>query len=165
MKTAAGSIDERRFGTGRDEIDDRFLQRLPIDRVVFVPDHQIDGQSLQSPVGMCLHRLPHQRNAFVVANPHQDDRQVAGDAVAPQSRLAPPIAAEDARLGPPQRRGVDDRAGQSAVDLRIGFRGAELLQAGSGRASRPGRRRDRPGWDRCISRSVLRRRRATRQRR
>jgi hypothetical protein len=54
---AAGPVDVRRFGTGGHQIDDGFLQRLPVDRIVFVPDHQIDRQPLQSPVGVRLHRL------------------------------------------------------------------------------------------------------------
>ena len=140
---AAGPVDERRFGTGGDEIHDGFLQRLPIDRIVFVPDHQIDGEPFQPPVRVRLHRLAHQRDALVVANPHQHDRQVPRDAVAPQSRLPPPIAAEDARLGPAQRRGINDRAGQAAIDLRIRFGSAQLLQQDL--AVRPGEVEDAIG--------------------
>ena len=40
---AAGLVDERRFRAGGDEVHDRVLQRLAINRVVFVPDHQVDA--------------------------------------------------------------------------------------------------------------------------
>ena len=76
----------------------------------------------------------------VVADPHQHDRQVARDAVAPQPRLPAPVADQDAGLRPAQRRGVDDRAGQSAVDLGIGLGGVELLQQDL--AVRPGQLED-----------------------
>ena len=102
---------------------------------------------------------------LVVANPHQHDRQIAGDAVAPQSRLPPPIAAENAGLGPAQRRGINDRAGQTAIDLGIRFGGAELLQQDM--AVRPGQVEDAIGQAGIadIFRSARRRRHATRRRR
>ena len=80
---------------------------------------------------------------LVVANAHQHDRQVARDAIAPQSRLSLAIAAEDARLGTPQRRGIDDRAGQAAIDLCVGFGSTELLQQDM--AVRPGKVEDAIG--------------------
>ena len=54
-----------------------------------------------------------------------------------------PVAAQDARLGPPQGRGVDDRTGQTAIDLRIGFGSAQLLQ--QDQAVRPGQVEDAVG--------------------
>ncbi len=59
-ENAAGPIDEVRFDAGGDQPDDLLLQPLPIDVVIFVPDHQIDGQPLEAPVGMRLHELAHQ---------------------------------------------------------------------------------------------------------
>ena len=78
------AVDERRFGTCGDEIDDGFLQCLPIYRIVFVPDHQVDGQPFESPVGMRLHRLAHQGEALVVTNPQQHDGHVPRNAITPQ---------------------------------------------------------------------------------
>ena len=68
-ENAAGLVDVRRFGTDRHQIDEGFLQRLPVSRIVFVPDHQIDRQPLQSPVGVRLYRLAHEFDPLVVADP------------------------------------------------------------------------------------------------
>ena len=40
---AAGLVHQRRLGAGGDEVHDRVLQRLAVDRVVLVPDHQVDA--------------------------------------------------------------------------------------------------------------------------
>jgi hypothetical protein len=40
---------------------------------------------------MCLDQLPDEMSALGVADAKQDDRQVAGDAVSPQSGLLPSL--------------------------------------------------------------------------
>ena len=84
----------------------------------------------------------------VVADAHQHDRQIARDAIAPQARLPAAVADQHAGLGPAQRRGIDDRAGQAAVDLRIGFGGVELPQQDL--AVRPGQLEDAIGQARVV---------------
>ena len=51
--------------------------------LIFVPNHQIDGQSFKSPIGMGMDKLPHQIDLALIGNPQQHNRQVAGDAMSP----------------------------------------------------------------------------------
>ena len=146
---AARLVHQRRFRAGGDEVHDRVLQRLAVDRVVFVPDDQVDGESLHPPVGVSLHGLADQLDARVVADADQHDRQIAGDAVAPQPRLPAAVADQHAGLRPAQRGGVDDRAGQPAVRLGVGLAGVELPQQDL--AVRPGQFEDAVGQARVVS--------------
>ena len=60
---AAGLVHQRRFRAGGDEVHDRVLQRLAVDRVVLVPDDQVHAEALHPPVGVGLHGLAHQFDA------------------------------------------------------------------------------------------------------
>ena len=91
-ENAAGFIDQRRFRAGGDDVHNRVLQRLAVNRVVLIPDHEVARQPLHPPVGVGLHGLPHQIEPHRVADADEHDRQVSGDSVAPQSRLSPSIA-------------------------------------------------------------------------
>ena len=101
------------------------------------------------PIGVSLHGLAHQFDARVVADADQHDRQIAGNAIAPQSRLPAPVADQHAGLRAAQRRGVDDRARQPAVHLGIGLGGVELPQQDL--AVRPGQLEDAVGQARVVS--------------
>ena len=72
---AAGSIDEARPDPRGDQPHYLILQLLPITGVIFVPDHQIDLQPLETPVGMRLDHLAHEIDIGPVGNLQQDDRQ------------------------------------------------------------------------------------------
>ena len=74
---ATAFVDQRGFGATRDQIDDGFLQRLPVDGIVFIPDHEIDNQPLQPPIRMRLHRVAYEADLFVVTNPYEHDRHIA----------------------------------------------------------------------------------------
>ena len=58
----------------------------------------------------------------------QHDGQVTGDRIAPQPRLAPSISGDHAGFGPQRCAGIENRAGQASVELRIGFGDVELAQ-------------------------------------
>ena len=58
----------------------------------------------------------------------QHDRQVAGDRVAPQPGLSAAVSDQNARGCAQRCIGVDHRAGEAAVELRIGLGGVELPQ-------------------------------------
>ena len=96
--------------------------------MVFVPDDQIDRQSLQSPVGVRLDELSDEINFLGVADAQQHDRQVTGDAVSPESRLSARVLRQDRRVRSTGRIGIHDRAGQPSVELSIGLGGIELAQ-------------------------------------
>ena len=82
-ENAAGSINQARPDPRGDQSHDLILQLLPITGVIFVPDHQVHRQPLQTPVGMRLHHLTHEIDVGPVGNLQQDDRQVARDRVTP----------------------------------------------------------------------------------
>ena len=82
-ENASGPIDEMGLDSGCDQSEDLFLESLPIAIVILVPDHQIDGQTLEPPIGMRLDELAHKFKVGDVRYLQQDNRQVAGDCVAP----------------------------------------------------------------------------------
>ena len=63
-----------------------------------------------------------------VADAQQDDGQVAGDGVAPQAGLPAPVLHEHAGVGAQRGMGVEDRAGQAPVELRVRLAGVDLAQ-------------------------------------
>ena len=68
-----------------DDAHDLVVQRLAVSRGILVPDHQVHGYALQSPVGVGLNHLSDQNEVFVIRDAHKHDGQVARDAVGPQS--------------------------------------------------------------------------------
>ena len=117
-----------RLDAGGDEAEDLLLQPLAVDVALLVPDHQVDRQALQAPPGVGLHHLPDEVDARRFTDPQQHDRQVARDGVAPQPRLAAPVAQQRRGIGAQRRLRVDHRAGQSRVELRVGLAGVDLAQ-------------------------------------
>ena len=78
---------------------------------------------------MRLHQLAHELDVRRVADLQQHDRQVAGDRVAPQARLAAPVLAISvAGVGAQRGVRVEHRAREAAVELRVGLGGVELAQ-------------------------------------
>ena len=127
-ENAAWPVDHVRFNTRRDQPHDLFLQQLPITAAILVPDHQIHHNSLESPVGVRLHKLANQIDIGEVTDLQQHDRQIAGNCIAPQARLCAPILYQDAGVRTQRRVGVDGRTGKSCIDLRVGFGGIDLAQ-------------------------------------
>ena len=116
------------FLAHRDQAQDALLQFLPVTGAVLVPDHQVHGQSLEAPIGMGLDELADQFDVGQVADAQQDDGQVTGDGIGPESGLSAPVAHEHAGLGPQPGMGVEDRGGQTGVELGIGRAGIDLAQ-------------------------------------
>ncbi len=125
---ASGTVEQLRIDAARDQAHDLILQQLAVTRVVLVPDDQIDGETLQPPIRMRLHYLPNQVDIGRIADLQQHDRQIAGDRVAPQARLAAMVVAQDAALGAQQGIGIEHGAGQAAEELSIGFGRVQLSQ-------------------------------------
>ena len=93
---AAGSILQVSVGAGGDESHDLVVQRLPVAGMVFVPDHQVDGQSLEPPVRVGLDKLAHQLDVRLIFNAKKHDRKIAGDGITPEARLAPEVLQKEA---------------------------------------------------------------------
>ncbi len=125
---AAQPVDDLGLGAGGDQAYDLVLEVLAIARRVLVPDHQIDHEPLDSPVGVGLHELSDELDVFLVVDPQENDRQVAGDPLAPQTGLPPAVLHQEARAGPMRGVGVEDRAFESPVELCVGLGDVELAQ-------------------------------------
>ena len=135
-ENAAGAVDGGGFGAGRDQAHDLVLQPLPVAHVIFVPDHQIDHQTFQAPVGVALDELPREVDVLAVGDLQQHDRQIAGNRVAPETGLPAPVLEQHAGLGAQRGIGVKHGAGQPSVELSVGFGGVDLPQRHA--AVRPG---------------------------
>ena len=118
---ATGPVDHVRFDARGDQAHDLVLQLLPVTGLVLVPDHQVDRQPLQPPVGVRLHQLPHQFDVGRIADLQQHHRVVAGDRLAPQPRLAATVLQQHGLLGAQCGAGVQHEAGEALVQLRIGL--------------------------------------------
>ena len=77
------------------------------------------GQSLHPPVGVRLDELPDDLDLVRVADAQQDDRRVAGDAIAPEAALAAPVVEQHAGRGAAGGVGINQRAGQPAIELGL----------------------------------------------
>ena len=97
-------------------------------------------EALQPPVLLRAQHLAHQRQVVLLDHAHDQDRQVAGDAVRPEARLAERVARQE--LGRRAQRGVGPQhvRGELLVELRLVGRDAEVAQAhlGLGRGEREG---------------------------
>ena len=116
------------FGPRVDQSHDLVLQHRPVAGEILVHDHQVRRQPLHAPVRVGLQHQLEYADAVDVADVQQHDRQIARDPEAPQPRLRPLVAGNDAGRGAAQRIAVNDGGGQAPVDLGIGFAGVEVTQ-------------------------------------
>jgi hypothetical protein len=75
-----------------------------------------------------LYELAHQIDIGRISDLQQHDRQIAGDGIAPETGLPAAVLDEDARVGAQGGIGVEDRAGQVTVELRVALGGIDLPQ-------------------------------------
>ncbi len=71
---AARSIDHMGFNARGNQPHDLFVEQLAIAGMIFVPDHQVDGQPLGAPVGMSLYELTDEVDIGRVSDLEQHDR-------------------------------------------------------------------------------------------
>ena len=76
---------------------DAGLEILGIGRRPLVQDHQIDGKLLHAPIFMGAEELADDLHIGDLVDPHENDGQIAGDAVGPQDRRAEVIALQRVR--------------------------------------------------------------------
>src|SRR3954468_12045639 len=57
---SARLVHDMRLHTHSNEAHDLFLQHLTVAGAIFVPDHEVDCESLKPPIGMRLHELAHE---------------------------------------------------------------------------------------------------------
>ena len=76
---------------------ERYLEILDVGGLSFVQDHEIDGELLHPPVLVRLKQFARDVYVLHVADPEQDDRQIAGNGLCPQAGL--PAGATPDRIG------------------------------------------------------------------
>ena len=69
---------------------------------VIIQNHQIDDQSLQSPIGMREEEVTDEGKFFLFGDAQEHNRLIAGNAVSPQGRLAQPIGCTSTLEGAPR---------------------------------------------------------------
>ena len=104
------------------------MQNLAVGGVIFVPDHQVHRQAFQTPVRMGLYEMAHQIDIRLIFDLKQDDGQITGNGVAPETGLSAAVLDENARVGAKRCIGVDYRISNATVKLRIGLGGIDLAQ-------------------------------------
>ena len=127
-ENSAGAVDDVGFDARGDESHDLVVQHLAIAAALLVPDHEVDFEPLEAPVSVRLDELTHELDVVGTADLQKHDGQITGDRIAPQARLASSISGDHARFGPQRCAGVENRAGQASVELRISFGDIELAQ-------------------------------------
>ena len=91
---------------------------------MLVQDDDIGAQPLQAPVLLRLQHLAHERHVVVADDAHEQDRQIAGNAVRPEAGLAELVRRERVRRGArsePSANSTRDarRSNSSASSLEI----------------------------------------------
>ena len=71
---ASGTIEHVSLDATGDQSHDLLVKELPVARMVLVPDHQVDCESLQAPIRVCLDHLPDQIDVGRIADLQQHDR-------------------------------------------------------------------------------------------
>ena len=127
-KNAAGLVEHLRLEARGDQAGDPVVERLAVDRNVLVENDQFGGQPLHAPVGVRPDELLHELDLLRVADAEENERRVAREAVAPETVLAAPVGEQHAGAGPPGGVGIDQRSGQTAVELGLRLRGVEVAQ-------------------------------------
>ena len=78
------------------------------------------------PVGMRLYHLPDQFDVGWVGYFHDHDRVIARNPLPPEPRLTMTVEHQGRRIGAHRRVCIDQHAGQSLINLRIGLRSIDL---------------------------------------
>ena len=125
---AARFVQHLRLNAGGNQICDLILQGLAVNRDILVQDDQINRESLHAPIRVRLNQLPDDLDFLRVADAEQDDRRVARNAVAPEAVLSAPVVEQDAGVGAAGGVGINQSAGQPAVELGIALRDVEMVQ-------------------------------------
>ncbi len=104
------------------------LQVLHIRRRALVQDHQVDRELLHPPVFVSLQQLACDRDVVDIVDPQQHDRQVAGNAVAPERRWTGAAATDCCRRRPQRRVGEQHVPRQALEQAGLGCRDAQVPQ-------------------------------------
>ena len=115
-----------------DERNEPSLQLRPAICAAIGEHHHVHGDSGQAPVCVGPNQLARQVKIVGITRQQRDDRQVAGDRVAPQARLALRVSGENGRLRTQRREGDEHCGGQIGIAARILGACLQLIENGLG---------------------------------
>ena len=104
------------------------LEVLHVRGRALVEDDQVDGKLLDPPVLVRAQELAHDPEVLRLVDLHEDDRQVAGDAVGPERGRATGVTAEHGRRRPQRPLGVEHAPGQALEQVRLVGADAEVME-------------------------------------
>ena len=125
---AARPRDPRGPGTALDQRRERAVHLVAIAHRVLVQHHHVGEHALEAPVLLRLQDLAHQGQVVLLHHAHQQDRQVARDAVRPQPGLAALVALAQRGLRAQRGVGVHHARRQALEELRLVAGQAEVPQ-------------------------------------
>ncbi len=99
---------------------------------MLIEDHDVRALPFEPPVLLCLQDLTHERQVVLLYHAHQQDRQVAGDAVRPETLLPEPRLGEDLRARSERPVSVEHARRQPFEKLGLFLRDAEVPQVALG---------------------------------
>ncbi len=97
-------------------------------RGILVEDGDVGAKALQPPVLLRTQHLAHQGQIAILNHAHDQDRQVAGDAVRPEARLPERVSREERGGGAQRGVGPQHIRGEPIVELRFIGRDPEVTQ-------------------------------------
>ena len=132
-------VDQDRLARA-DEGLERNLQVLGVGGAVLVDDHEVDVEELQPPVLVGAEQLADDVEVLGLVDPHQDDGQVARDAVGPEAGCSALVAGQQARRRPQRRVRVEDPVGQALEEVGLVGLDAQVMELDLGLRPGQGRR-------------------------
>ena len=127
-KDAPRLVEHLGFHACGNQAEDLVLQGLAIHRSVFIENHQVHRQTFHPPIGVGLEELLDEFDSGGVADAEQNDRRIAGDAIAPEAALAAAVVEQHAGSGAPGGVGINQVTRQPGIKLGVGFGGVEVAQ-------------------------------------
>ena len=125
---------------------ERGLQVLKVGGSAFVEDDEVHLEPASPPIFHGLQQLVNDPDVLDVRDAQQDDRQVARDALRPETGLRPGAAHDHFRGRPQRRPGIDEMSGETLEFARLFPVDAEMmelhLRLGPGERGRPLERAD-----------------------
>ena len=126
---AAGSVLPRPPRPVVEERGELGVHLVEIAGGILVEDDDVGAQPLQAPVLLRLQHLPHQRHVVVADDAHEQNRQIAGNAVRPQTRLTSSFDAIVSGSRAQRAVGEEHPRRQTLEQQRFVVRDAQMAQA------------------------------------
>ena len=125
----AGPVLPRPPGSVVEEGRERRVHLVEVAHRVLVEDHDVGAQPLEPPVLLRLQDLAHERQVVLLDDPHQEDGEVARDAVGPEAFLAEGALGQELRARAERSVGIEHPRGQALEEQGLLARDAEVAEA------------------------------------